>query len=111
MIYNLENLLSKEAYLPYYPHKTGHWLGLDVHDVGDYQVDGEWRVFEEGMVTTIEPGLYFRPELKGVPKRFLGIGIRIEDDILVTRTGNEVLTSDVPKTIIGIESVMAGSKR
>ena len=106
---DLETLLSEEAYLPYYPHKTGHWLGLDVHDVGDYMVDGQWRVFEVGMVLTIEPGLYFDHKLKTVPKKFLGIGIRIEDDVLVTRKGNEVLTCDVPKTVKGIESIMASS--
>ena len=108
---DLETLLSEEAYLPYFPHKTGHWLGLDVHDVGDYQINGQWRVFEEGMVTTIEPGIYFNPELVDVPEEFRGIGIRIEDDVLVTRKGNEVLTSEVPKTIGEIESIMAGSDR
>ena len=108
---DLETLLSEEAYLPYFPHKTGHWLGLDVHDVGDYQINGQWRVFEEGMVTTIEPGIYFNPELTEVPEEFRGIGIRIEDDVLVTSKGNEVLTSEAPKTIGEIESIMAGSDR
>ena len=105
---SLEALLEEEAYLPYCPHKTGHWLGLDVHDVGDYQVNGEWRVFEEGMVTTIEPGIYFGADEETVPDCYRGIGIRIEDDVLVTRTGHEVLTAAVPKTVAGIEDLMAG---
>lgn len=104
---DLESLIAKEAYLIYYPHKTGHWLGLDVHDVGDYQVDGLWRVFEEGMVTTIEPGIYFDSQDMDVPEKYRGIGVRIEDDVLVTRTGNDILTSDVPKTIEAIETYMA----
>lgn len=105
---DLEALLEEEAYVPYCPHKTGHWLGLDVHDVGDYQVNGQWRVFEEGMVTTIEPGIYFPPEQTAVPAAYRGIGIRIEDDVLVTRKGNEVLTAAVPKSRQEIESMMSG---
>jgi Xaa-Pro aminopeptidase len=100
-------LIDEEAYLPYCMHKTGHWLGLDVHDVGDYQVNGQWRVFEEGMVTTIEPGVYFPEELEGVPAVYRGIGIRIEDDVLVTKTGHEVLTDGVPKTVAEIETLMS----
>ena len=107
---DLEELIETAAYLRYYPHKTGHWLGLDVHDVGDYQVNGMWRVFEEGMVTAIEPGIYFDPSDKDLPEHYRGIGIRIEDDVLVTRTGNEVLTGEVPKTIKDIESFMAGRR-
>lgn len=105
----LEELFEAEAFAPYCIHKTGHWLGLDVHDVGDYQVNGAWRVFEEGMVTTIEPGIYFSEDLPGVPNRYRGIGIRIEDDVLVTRAGNEVLTAGVPKDVVGIEALMAGA--
>ena len=105
---DLEVLLAEEAYLPYCPHKTGHWLGLDVHDVGDYQVNTQWRVFEEGMVTTIEPGIYFGPEQTEVPVSYRGIGIRIEDDVLVTKRGNEVLTAAVPKSRGEIEKVMNG---
>lgn len=105
---DLETLLAEEAYLPYCMHKTGHWLGLDVHDVGDYQVNGAWRVFEEGMVTTIEPGLYLATERQEIPVQFRGIGVRIEDDVLVTRTGHEVLTDRVPKSIKDIEAMMRG---
>lgn len=100
-------LIEKEAYRPYYMHKTGHWLGLDVHDVGDYQIDGQPRVLEPGMVLTVEPGLYFAPDTKGLAKKFHGIGIRIEDDVLVTKTGHEVLTDGVPKEPDEIEALMA----
>ena len=84
-----------------------HWLGLDVHDVGEYRIDEEWRVFEPGMVTTIEPGIYISQDLADVPSRYRGIGIRIEDNVLVTKTGHEVLTSGIPKTIEEIEKTMA----
>lgn len=104
---DLDQLIQDEAYLEYYPHKTGHWLGLDVHDVGEYQVKGAWRVFEEGMVTTIEPGIYVNTDQQAAPARYRGIGVRIEDDVLVTRKGPEVLTAGVPKTIEAIESLMA----
>ena len=88
-------------------HRTGHWLGLDVHDVGEYRIDEEWRVFEPGMVTTIEPGIYISEDLEGVPARYRGIGIRIEDNVLVTKTGNEILTAVIPKSIEEIEETMA----
>jgi Xaa-Pro aminopeptidase len=88
-------------------HKTGHWLGMDVHDVGDYKIDGEWRMLEPGMVLTIEPGLYIPEGMRGVAKKWQGIGIRIEDDVLVTRDGHDVLTSDAPKEIDEIEALMA----
>lgn len=104
----VEELIETEAYRQFYMHKTGHWLGLDVHDVGEYQVDGEPRVFEPGMVTTIEPGLYIDDDIEGIPSEYLGIGIRIEDNVLVTKGGNEVLTSDAPKTVEEIESLMKG---
>ena len=96
------------AYKKFFMHRTGHWLGMDVHDVGDYKVGDEWRVLEPGMVMTIEPGIYIGPEMRGVPKRFRGIGIRIEDDVAVTRTGHEVLTSKAPKDPDDIEAVMCG---
>lgn len=102
----LDELLAEDAYMPYCMHKTGHWLGLDVHDVGEYQVNGQWRVFEEGMVTTIEPGVYFDRNLVDVPKQYQGIGIRIEDDVLVTKKGNEILTASVPRHISEIEDLM-----
>jgi len=100
------DLVRKEAYKPYYMHRTGHWLGLDVHDVGDYRIGEAWRLLEPGMVMTVEPGLYFGPLAKA-PKRFRSIGIRIEDDVALTRDGNEVLTSGCPKTIDEIEACMA----
>jgi len=103
---NLDDLIDGQAYLPYCMAKTGHWLGLDVHDVGDYQVSGQWRVFEEGMVTTVEPGVYFNENMTEVPKEYRGIGIRIEDDVLVTKSGNEVLTYKVPRTVDEIETLM-----
>ncbi|HNV08624.1 MAG TPA: aminopeptidase P N-terminal domain-containing protein, partial [Dokdonella sp.] len=81
---SLRSNLESHTYRKFYMHKTGHWLGLDVHDVGDYRVDGEFRELEPGMVVTVEPGLYISPDLKGVPARYRGIGIRIEDDVIVT---------------------------
>ena len=102
----IEEILEQQRYLPFYPHKTSHWLGLDVHDVGDYRVDGSWRVFEPGMVLTVEPGLYFGPE---APAPWRGMGIRIEDDVLITSDGPEVLTAAAPKTVDAIESLMAAS--
>ena len=106
----VDDLLEMGAYEPYCMHKTGHWLGLDVHDVGDYQVNGEWRVFEDGMVTTIEPGVYFSEDTAEVPAAYKGIGIRIEDDVLVTKKGHEVLTADVPSSIADIEALMGESR-
>jgi len=94
------------AYRKFFMHRTGHWLGMDVHDVGDYKVGEEWRVLEPGMVMTIEPGIYIAPGTRGVPKRFHGIGIRIEDDVVVTRTGVEVLTARAPKDPDEIEGIM-----
>jgi Xaa-Pro aminopeptidase len=95
------------AYRRFFMHRTGHWLGMDVHDVGDYKVGGEWRVFEPGMVLTIEPGIYIPAGVRGVPRRFGNIGIRIEDDVAVTRRGAEVLTAQAPKEVDAIEAVMA----
>ena len=89
-------------------HRAGHWLGMDVHDVGDYKIDGQWRVLEAGMVLTVEPGLYI-PAADDVDARWHNIGIRIEDDILVTRDGNENLTHAAPREIADIESWMAGA--
>ena len=102
----LTTLIKNEAYKPFYMHKTGHWLGLDVHDVGDYQVGGEPRVLEPGMVLTVEPGLYISSDSKKVAKRWKGMAVRIEDDVLVTKDGYDVLTKDTPKTISDIESLM-----
>jgi Xaa-Pro aminopeptidase len=102
-------LIEKGAYQDFYMHRAGHWLGMDVHDVGDYKVDDQWRVLEEGMVLTVEPGIYVAPDNKKVAKKWRGIGIRIEDDVLVTRDGCEVLTRDVPKTVAEIEALMQKS--
>ena len=103
-------LQQKQAYRKYFMHRTGHWLGLDVHDVGDYKVGDEWRVLEPGMVLTIEPGIYIAPGLRGVAPRFRGIGIRIEDDVVVTPNGCEVLTADAPKKPDEIERLMASRR-
>ncbi len=99
-------LIRDGAYKRFYMHRTGHWLGLDVHDVGDYKIDGEWRILEPGMVLTVEPGLYIAPGEKGVAKKWQGIGIRIEDDVAVTKSGPNVLSKDAPKTIEDIEALM-----
>lgn len=103
----LPRLLKDEAYRPFFMHRTGHWLGMDVHDVGDYKVGDEWRVLEPGMVTTVEPGIYLSPR-RGVPKRFAGIGVRIEDDVVVTRDGPDVLSRALVKEPDEIETLMAG---
>ena len=103
----LSSLLKNEAYKPYYMHKTGHWLGLDVHDVGEYKVGDEWRMLEPGMVLTVEPGIYIAPTAKAVAKKWRGIGIRIEDNVVVTKDGCEVLTDFAPKNIDEIEHLMA----
>ncbi len=105
---DLDNLLEKEAYKPWYMHRTGHWLGLDVHDAGEYkQPGGAWRTLEPGMALTVEPGLYLRPGPQ-VPAALENIGIRIEDDVVVTAAGPRVLTAGAPKTIEDIEEAMHG---
>nr|WP_314899737.1 Xaa-Pro aminopeptidase [uncultured Deefgea sp.] len=103
---SLQEVLEKETYKQFYMHRTGHWMGLDVHDCGAYKVDGEWRKLQAGMVMTVEPGFYIRPAAN-VPKEFENIGIRIEDDVLVTATGYENLTIACPKTVADIEALMA----
>lgn len=100
-------LIKKGAYRDFYMHRAGHWLGMDVHDVGDYKCGGEWRVFEVGMVLTVEPGIYVSPHNKKVDKKWRGIGIRIEDDVVVTKEGCDILTSQAPKTVEDIEEWMA----
>ena len=100
-------LIKSEAYRDFYMHRAGHWLGMDVHDVGDYRVDGKWRQLEPGMVLTIEPGIYVSPNNTKVAKKWRGIGVRIEDDVAVTADGCEVLTAGVPKTADAIEALMA----
>jgi Xaa-Pro aminopeptidase len=104
-------LIEEEAYKPYYMHRTGHWLGLDVHDVGDYRNGDSWRRLEPGMVLTVEPGLYFSEDLTEVPASYRGMGIRIEDDVLVTEGDPEVLTKATPKTVADVEAAMAESPR
>jgi Xaa-Pro aminopeptidase len=103
---DVDRLVHSQAYRDFYMHKVGHWLGLDVHDVGDYRVADEWRVLEPGMVMTIEPGLYIAPDNTDVARKWRGIGIRIEDNVLVTRDGCEVLTDAVPRSITEIEALM-----
>jgi len=102
----LEELIASEAYKPFYMHRAGHWLGLDVHDVGDYKVAGQWRLLEPGMTMTIEPGIYIAPDNQAVDKKWRGIGVRIEDNVLVTKTGHKVLTTAAVKTVADIEQLM-----
>jgi Xaa-Pro aminopeptidase len=101
-------LVKSLAYRKFFMHKTGHWLGLDVHDVGDYKVSDQWRLLEAGMVMTIEPGIYVAPGERSVDKRWRGIGIRIEDDVQVTRDGPDVLTRGLPTAVDEIERHMGG---
>jgi Xaa-Pro aminopeptidase len=107
----LEDVIEKGAYRQFYMHRTGHWLGMDVHDVGEYRDavaagdEKPWRTLQPGMMLTVEPGIYVRPE-PGVPEQFWNIGIRIEDDALVTENGCEIITHDAPKTVADIEAVM-----
>ena len=104
----LAKSIKEQAYRRFYMHRTGHWLGLDVHDVGDYKVGDQWRLLEPGMVLTVEPGIYIPANSKGVHRKWWNIGIRIEDDVLVTRAGHEVLTAGLPSGMQEIEALMAG---
>ncbi len=103
---NVERLLEEHTYRKYYMHRTGHWLGMDVHDVGDYKLEDEWRMLEPGMVLTVEPGIYLPAESNGLANKWFNIGIRIEDDVLVTKDGYEVLSKDVPKEADEIMELM-----
>lgn len=103
---DLDELIEAGAFRRFYMHRIGHWLGMDVHDVGDYRVDGEWRKLAPGIVTTIEPGIYIAPDDYSVEERWRGIGVRIEDDVLVTEQGSKVLTAGVPKLRSEIEALM-----
>jgi len=105
---SLEEIIESGSYRQFYMHRVGHWIGLDVHDVGDYRVADHWRLLEPGMVMTIEPGIYIAPNDYSVEEKWRGIGVRIEDDVVVTKTGNQVLSKDVPKTTLDIEALMAG---
>ena len=102
-------LIRDGAYKKFFMHRTGHWLGIDVHDVGDYKVGDEWRVLEPGMVLTVEPGIYIPAGTRGVPKSFWNIGVRIEDDVAVTATGHEVLSAGAPTDPDVIEKLMAAA--
>lgn len=104
----VKELIKDHKYRRYFPHRTGHWLGMDVHDVGTYKQGKDWRPLQPGMVLTVEPGLYFPAGKRQVPKKYQGIGVRIEDDVLVTLDGPQVLTAGAPKTIDEIEALMAG---
>jgi len=108
---SVDKNIKDKSYRKFYMHKTGHWLGLDVHDVGDYRIDGEDRVLEPGMVVTVEPGIYIAPDAKGVPAKWRGIGIRIEDDVVVTRGEPEILTAAVPNDADEIEALMAKARK
>ena len=107
----LDELIKSEAYKPFYMHRAGHWLGLDVHDVGDYKINGQWRALEAGMTMTVEPGIYIAVDNLDVPEQWRGIGVRIEDDVVVTESGCQVLTNAVPKTIEEIEALMAAAQQ
>jgi Xaa-Pro aminopeptidase len=102
---SVDEVLENESYKKFYMHRTGHWLGMDVHDVGDYKVDDHWRKLQPGMVMTVEPGCYIRPA-DNVPMGLWNIGIRIEDDVAITPQGNEILTRAAPKTVGEIEEIM-----
>ena len=99
------DLVAEQSFKPFFMHKIGHWLGLDVHDVGKYRLDDTWRILEPGMVLTVEPGIYITPNTL-VDNKWLNIGVRIEDDILVTENGCDVLTKMIPKTVAEIETTM-----
>jgi Xaa-Pro aminopeptidase len=104
---NVDSLVEQKAYTPFYMHRVGHFIGLDTHDAGVYKVDNKWRKIEAGMVRTIEPGIYISADIPGVHKRWHNIGVRIEDDVLVTEKGNEVLSQALPKTLSDIEKIMS----
>ncbi len=104
---DLEQIIASESYRQFYMHGTGHWLGMDVHDVGSYKMNSHWRNYAEGIVVTIEPGLYIAPDDSTVDEKWRGIGIRIEDDVVVTKNGPLVLTKNVVKTVEEIEALMA----
>ncbi|MBA4695870.1 MAG: aminopeptidase P N-terminal domain-containing protein [Legionella sp.] len=103
-----EDLIAENGYKPFYMHGSGHWLGLDVHDAGLYKISGEWRSFEPGMVLTVEPGIYIQPGMKGVDERWWNIGVRIEDNILVTSMGSEIMTESLPVERSDLEAVLRG---
>jgi Xaa-Pro aminopeptidase len=103
----LEQALAEERHKPWYMHRTSHWLGMDVHDVGMYYVGGKPRPLAPGMVLTVEPGLYFSQQDTRVPEQYRGIGVRIEDDVLVTEGEPNVLTAAIPKQVDAVEQACA----
>ncbi|MBA2655385.1 MAG: Xaa-Pro aminopeptidase [Tatlockia sp.] len=105
---SLDELIAAQSYKPFYMHSSGHWLGLDVHDAGRYKINGQWRALEPGMVLTVEPGIYISAGMDGVDPRWWNIGVRIEDDILVTQEGHENLTASLPVEIAEIEALLRG---
>ena len=107
----LDEVIESGAYRAYYMHRTGHWLGLDVHDCGAYHEDGASRILAPGMVTTVEPGLYLPPDDEALDPRWRGIGIRIEDDVAVDEAGHEVLTAAIPKEVADVEAACRGAER
>jgi len=106
---SLDEVLEKETYKRFYMHRTGHWLGLDVHDAGDYKRSGDWRKLTPGMALTVEPGLYIRAA-DDVPEALRDIGVRIEDDVVVTPAGCEVITAEAPKLPEDIEALMRDAR-
>jgi Xaa-Pro aminopeptidase len=106
---SLQEVLEKETYKRFYMHRTGHWLGLDVHDAGDYKDGGEWKPLRPGMTLTVEPGCYIRPA-EGVPEHYWNIGVRIEDDALVTASGCEIITDGAPKRVDDVEALMRDAR-
>ena len=104
-----QEIIETEAYKPFYMHRVGHWLGIDVHDVGSYKEGEDWRPYQPGMVTTIEPGIYIAPDNENVAPRWRGIGVRIEDDVLVTESGNRILSEGIPRGTEEIETFMAAA--
>lgn len=105
---SVEEICESGGYKRFYMHRTGHWLGMDVHDVGDYKIDGQWRQLEPGMTLTVEPGIYI-PDDDDIDPHFRNIGIRIEDDVLIQRDGHMILTKDAPKRIDDIEALVGRS--
>src|SRR5262245_52030043 len=107
---SIDDVLKHKSYRRFYMHRTSHWLGMDVHDVGAYTVGKEPRKLAPGMVLTVEPGLYVEPGTPGVDPRYHGIGVRIEDDVLVTQAGRDVLTAGIPKTVAAVEAACRGEQ-
>lgn len=105
----LPSLIKAGAYRPFFMHRTGHWLGMDVHDVGDYKVDDQWRLLEPGMALTIEPGIYVAADSRGIARRWRGTGVRIEDDVAVTKDGYSLLSRGLPRSPDEIERLMGAA--